>query len=60
MATTTALVGGVMVGWRLWGTIDDDQGSFTEALFSPPNSFGSVIGGNAGGEVRDMIFLKHV
>lgn len=60
MLVTTALVVVAMVGWRLWGTIDEDLDSFTDPLVSPPSSIGSLIGGNAGGEIGDMVFLNRV
>ena len=60
LLTTTALVGGIVAGWRLWGTIDEDLDSFTDTLVSPPSSIGSLIGGNAGGEIGDMVFLNQV
>ena len=60
LVTTIALVGGAVAGWRLWGTIDEDLDSFTDILGSPPSSIGSLVGGNAAGEIGDMVFLNHV
>ena len=60
LLTTIALVGGAVAGRRLWGTMDEDVDSFTDTLVSPPSSIGSLIGGNAAGEIGDMVFLNHV
>ena len=60
LLTTIALVGGAVAGRRLWGTMDEDVDSFTDTLVSPPSSIGSLIGGNAGGEIGDMVFLNQV
>ena len=60
LLTTIALVGGAVAGRRLLGTMDEDVDSFTDTLVSPPSSIGSLIGGNAAGEIDDMVFLNHV
>ncbi len=60
LLTTIALVGGAVAGRRLWGTMDEDVDSFADTLVSPPSSIGSLIGGNAAGEIDDMVFLNHV
>ena len=60
LLTAIALVGGAVAGRRLWETMDEDVDSFAGTLVSPPSSIGSLIGGNAAGEIDDMVFLNHV
>ena len=60
LLTTVALVGGAVAGRRLWGTMDEDVDSFADTLVSPPSSIGSLVGGNAAGEIGDMVFLNQV
>ena len=60
LLTAIALVGGAVAWRQLWGTMDEDLDSLTDTLVSPPSSIGSLIGGNAAGEIDDMVFLNHV
>ena len=60
LLTTLALAGGAVAGRWLWETMDENVDNLTDTLVSSPSSIGSLLGGNAAGEMGDMVFLNHV